>query len=487
MNVILFGAGENLINNWDTFFNDRHCIVAVVDNSKEKKILPNGIEVKAPKEIFNCQYDAIYITLARRHQILEVRKQLQAMGVCIDNVWYCVNGSLRQFPKVRECASKERIKPYIFFEVTDMSKYDYGTGIQRTVKNFYYYVKKIYEDVLPLQYFDGFITSYEYEYRYNIRSGKHDGVEFVADFKAGDTVLFPDTSWLVRFTDEDYDYLHDKGVQLCFVVYDLTPIRKREFVVESHYDLFTEWIKEIFMYADSVICISKAVADDLENYYQELGFKREKELPIYFNYLGYDIPDVHGEARKEIKDFVMKGKTFLMVGTVQPLKNHAIAVEALNHLYKLAPESDVKLLIIGKQTNLMADFEDIIAENESVNSKILWIKDGLDEELIWAYENCDALLFPSQAEGFGLPLVEASYFKLPILCSDIPVFREIAGENATYFPVNDVTALAEAILRWRREDSPLDSYGIKRYTWQESAEGIVKILEGKLHAYKVLK
>jgi alpha-1,2-rhamnosyltransferase len=68
-----------------------------------------------------------------------------------------------------------------------------------------------------------------------------------------------------------------------------------------------------------------------------------------------------------------------------------------------------------------------------------------DKSLEYAYSNARALVFPSYAEGFGLPLVEAMQRGLPAMASDIPVFREIGGDFMAYFDLNDPQTLAEHI------------------------------------------
>ena len=65
--------------------------------------------------------------------------------------------------------------------------------------------------------------------------------------------------------------------------------------------------------------------------------------------------------------------------------------------------------------------------------------------LSFLYDHAAALIFPSYAEGFGLPIVEAARRGRPVICSDIPVFREVGRAGALYFRVNDAKALAETI------------------------------------------
>ena len=83
----------------------------------------------------------------------------------------------------------------------------------------------------------------------------------------------------------------------------------------------------------------------------------------------------------------------------------------------------------------------------------MWFDSADDDQLSSIYAQCDCLIAASEVEGFGLPLIEAAYHGLPILARDIRVFREVAGENASYFSGRDPEELFNAVCIWleRRE------------------------------------
>lgn len=68
-----------------------------------------------------------------------------------------------------------------------------------------------------------------------------------------------------------------------------------------------------------------------------------------------------------------------------------------------------------------------------------------DNELKALYENAIAFIFPSQYEGFGLPVLEALHCNIPVICSDIPVFREFNSQNIIYFNLGDENSFKNAI------------------------------------------
>jgi glycosyltransferase involved in cell wall biosynthesis len=91
-----------------------------------------------------------------------------------------------------------------------------------------------------------------------------------------------------------------------------------------------------------------------------------------------------------------------------------------------------------------------------------------------AYAGAAAFIFPSLAEGFGLPVIEAMGCGCPVIASDIPVFREVAGDAALFFDPHDPAALADMMRRSLDSSvrTPLASAGRKRaadFSWDKSA------------------
>ena len=109
------------------------------------------------------------------------------------------------------------------------------------------------------------------------------------------------------------------------------------------------------------------------------------------------------------------------------------------------------------------------------------------ENLPALYAGARALLFPSEVESFGLPLVEAMATGVPVIASDIPVCREICGEAAMYVPPRDAVELAARIAgldgdpQQRRD---LGAAGIARarlFTWEDAARLLIQELENVTH------
>ncbi|MCF0232491.1 MAG: glycosyltransferase, partial [Enterococcus sp.] len=174
------------------------------------------------------------------------------------------------------------------------------------------------------------------------------------------------------------------------------------------------------------------------------------------------------KPRDLIKKYIKAKPTFLSVGTLEPRKNYLQTLQAFKQLQKGC--TDFQLLIIGK--NGWSNFKELKLIEELDNS-VLWVQDASDAELSWAYKNCEALIMASVDEGYGIPLIEAAHFSLPVICSDIPIFHEVMGGNASYFKLNDVDSLANILIKWEhlKCKSKVDAK-IKINTWQDCARAI---------------
>ena len=111
-------------------------------------------------------------------------------------------------------------------------------------------------------------------------------------------------------------------------------------------------------------------------------------------------------------------------------------VKAFEKLIKSEIKLDLKLVLVGKQ-NVNGNSKvskDIINFIKSNLENDVFLTDHLpDSDVIGLYSNALFLCFPSSDEGFGIPVLECFSNDLPVICSDIPIFREIGSDNVLYF------------------------------------------------------
>lgn len=162
----------------------------------------------------------------------------------------------------------------------------------------------------------------------------------------------------------------------------------------------------------------------------------------------------------------------LCVGNWKPHKNISFAIRA----FKLAKErgwisSNIKLIVAGKVKGLR-QADSSLLQMYGREPDIKFVEHPSDSKLGRLYQDCLALIAPSRYEGFGLPILEAMHFNKPIVCSDIPPFREIADNTVEYFDVEDVDACATAITKILSTMGTCESRYeqiLKRFTWAQSA------------------
>jgi hypothetical protein len=168
-----------------------------------------------------------------------------------------------------------------------------------------------------------------------------------------------------------------------------------------------------------------------------------------------------------------------MVSTIEPRKGYAQALAAFELLW--AQGRDLNLVIVGKQGWLMEEFAARLRAHPEAGRRLHWF-DGIDDGGLRAlYAGSAALITASEAEGFGLPIVEAARHGLPVIARDLPVFTEVAGAHAFYFGGYSPDALAAAIEEWlalsARGLAP-PSAGMPSLDWEQSARELLGLVLG---------
>jgi glycosyltransferase involved in cell wall biosynthesis len=157
-------------------------------------------------------------------------------------------------------------------------------------------------------------------------------------------------------------------------------------------------------------------------------------------------------------DLPVRPRPYLLsVGTLEPRKNMSRLVKA----YRLSGLSATHdLLVIGR-----------VGWGDRPEGLDL-LSDVGDAALVTIYQGATALVMPSLYEGFGLPAVEAMQLGVPVICSDIPVLREVTGGRATYIDATDVDVLVDALRAAPQANAPKDaaSWAATTYTWDRTVQ-----------------
>lgn len=107
-----------------------------------------------------------------------------------------------------------------------------------------------------------------------------------------------------------------------------------------------------------------------------------------------------------------------------------------------------------------------------------------DEDLAVLYHLAEVYVFPTLSEGFGIPVLEAMASKLPVVCSNIPILREVCGDNAIYFDPHDVQDIASKIaqtLNDKKLKERMIREGLERakqFSWRKMAAQTLQVYQG---------
>jgi glycosyltransferase involved in cell wall biosynthesis len=385
-------------------------------------------------------------------------------------------------------ANRERFGlPQILVDVTTLAKYDASTGIQRVTRAI---LMALIADpptgyrIEPVRALD---SGYLYARRFTCQclDLPEDGLkDDPVETAPGDIFLGMDWGADVVPQRESW-FLAQKrrGIQILFCVYDLLPLIRPEFFPPGMSALALAWASTVATVADGIVCISRTVADELHEWLCQKKPSRLQPLSLGFFHLGADLhaslpSKSPSQVAAALFDRIRSHPSFLMVGTVEPRKGHRQALAAMEQLW--ADGVNVNLVIVGNKGWMTDDLEERILRHPEHESRLFWLRGASDEVLEEVYRSARALLAASEGEGFGLPLIEAAHYALPIIARDIPIFREVAGEQAYYFRGDDPRALADALRAWLAlRDAAPSSSGISRLNWQQSSRQLLDVVLGK--------
>ncbi len=322
----------------------------------------------------------------------------------------------------------------------------------------------------------------------------------------GGLVEFPHTLWQIRklVKDESIDVIHlhtPREYQLFFRVltwlggppYVLTfhGTDARNFAAGKGRELgFMRWVARG---AAAITAVSRDYARLLERSTSGLPpvYHIPNGIPLTTMPDDHRLPAIDDEAAT--LDHLLSRRFFIMVGWVEPPKSPDVAVRAWGLLKEKFP--DLNLLIIGTEGLLdngapvfPGFFQEIAALIRSEGCEhTVHLTGNLEPEILRRIESLAmGLVFPSQAEGLPMVLLEAGAARLPVVCTDIPAFSDIIthGENGLLVPKGNHAALAAAVTRlvenprWARSlgDALRDTIE-KSYSSSAMANGYLELFE----------
>ena len=236
------------------------------------------------------------------------------------------------------------------------------------------------------------------------------------------------------------------------------------------------WFNRLFLRqairnSDGLPCVSQITLDKLKNYFPNL---KRQQAEVIYNYVDFDRVEIKAPQQ------VASGDRFILsVAQHRQNKNLDLLIKAYARLLetnKIAPEC--KLIIVGNSGPETENINKLIS-NLNLVTKVNLLSALDDGELCWLYQNCQTFVIASSTEGFCLPLAEALQFNDRIVCSDIPIFREIGTSKCAYFAFEGdaVDNLTQAIVRVVHRPSSCDVEAIEKFNKSNIAQQYINLYE----------
>lgn len=375
----------------------------------------------------------------------------------------------------------------ICIDITEMTNVKFVSGIQRVVREVTtrwiqsgYDLVLLYYNINEKCFF--VIDNKKYADYYTGKSGKKRFVTnkkfTINDFNKNMVFFDMDSVWMNPLKRSWLlPVLKKNKTKIATHVYDIIPITNAQYCHEFTIFNFCEYIGAHLQFSDLIIANAEATINAI-NYLIE--GTNVASINGHVIKLGSDIikEDSKLIIRSDIKNIINRGRYVLMVGTLEPRKNHSFVLDAFD---KCLFEEDLNLVFVGRIGWNVQSLIERIQNHSRLNTQLFFINDANDLEVSSLYTNCLCVAFPSYNEGFGLPIIEAFSHNALVVANDIPVLHEVGGDYCKYFSVQNDEEFISTIKLYKENivEYTLDKekiMGYKPIAWDQCAEEMIGVL-----------
>lgn len=231
--------------------------------------------------------------------------------------------------------------------------------------------------------------------------------------------------------------IHKTGIPSIVTIHDLIFIRFPQYYGFIDRLIYKFKTKYACKHANRIIAISERTKQDIIEFYNIAANKIEVIYQSCDD--SFKLPAT--EALQELvkKSYALPDQYILNVGTIEQRKNLLTLIKALKNV-----NSNYKLVVIGKKTGYFKLVENEI-ELLGLKDRVLFLQHVPFTDLPVIYQMATAFIYPSLYEGFGIPIIEALYCKVPVVAARGSCLEEAGGESSLYVAPEDDKALAQAI------------------------------------------
>lgn len=266
-------------------------------------------------------------------------------------------------------------------------------------------------------------------------------------------------------------------VPTLIVSHDIAYSHFPSFTKANHLNYYKKNFPLFHQRADHIVAVSQFTKTDIIKQYNI----EEGKISVAYNAGREKLNPISEEQKITARNkFAQSKPYFLYLGSINPRKNTKGLIEAFN-LFKAEHTGEHQLVLAGAKAWKDSDLEDLYQESPNRDSIHFPGRIGSDIELLIG--GCEAFVYPSFFEGFGIPILEAFQAQVPVICSNVSSMPEVAGPAAILIDPHDPRSIAKAmgqIISEQTLATALIEKGkeqLKRFNWNDSAAHIFSQLE----------
>lgn len=269
--------------------------------------------------------------------------------------------------------------------------------------------------------------------------------------------------------------IQNTGIKTVVTIHDLIFLRYPQYYKAADRKIYEMKFSNACKHADRIIAISEQTKRDIIHFF---GTDASKIEVIYQSCHPSFAEKCNAELLAAVTAKYSLPENFILnVGTIEERKNALLIVKALKHL-----SAEIKLVLIGKETKYATRLKSFLNQ-EQLEDRVIFLKDIDFKDLPAIYQLAKVFVYPSEFEGFGIPILEALYSGCPVIAATGSCLEEAGGPGSIYISPKDEIALSkviDSILKDEALRTEMITAGKKYasgFTEEVHANAIIKIYE----------
>lgn len=299
----------------------------------------------------------------------------------------------------------------------------------------------------------------------------------------GDVLLLGGETWSARYDLDVVSRLRrEAGLKIVAICQDLIPLTHPQFFQSGEFVArYRAYIDFLLHDTDLLIVYSQSVRASLMD---EAKNQRCTPPPISIVPLGSDIAADGPSRAPATQPPLAPGQFVIAVSTIQSRKNFDLLYRVWHRFAEDGRLAMPRLVIVGARGFGSAELLRQIETDALVQDSVMLLHDADDAELAWLYRNCRFTLYPSFAEGWGLPVSESLAYGKPCLASNATSLPEAGAGFARHLDPLDFEAWHDTVLAWSSDDHAIDAMtrdivsNYKPTSWAQTSAALAGQLRG---------